>query len=167
MSSKDVDRAHSRFIAAVKRIRAGLMLERGRIIGGADAAPVLFEGQPYQVKDLTNVPENDIDYYAFELGRLQDAAREMIKVFDSPPEVVAALDNFDVALPKLRQARNPLTHPSDDARLDRAAWFSAFVNLHPDGRVEYLFDPRYQDHDAALALADGLIAYLRSGIQAR
>jgi len=167
MPTKDVDRAHSRFISAVKRIRAGLVLERSRIIDVADAAPALLEGQPYEVKDLTGVPDNDIDYYAFELGRLQDSAREMIKVFDSPPELVAALGAFELALPKLRQARNPLTHPSDDARLDRAAWFSAFVNVHPDGSVEYLFDPRYQDHEAALALADTLIAYLRAGIQAR
>lgn len=89
----------------------------------------------------------------------------MIKSLDSPPELVDALDVFDRALPKLRQARNPLTHPSDDARLDNAAWFSAFVKLHPNGHVEYLFDPRYQDHDAALALADTLIAYLRARIR--
>jgi hypothetical protein len=90
----------------------------------------------------------------------------MVKVFGSPPEVTAALAAFDQALPKLRRARNRLTHPSDDARLDNAAWFSSFVLLHPDGTVENLFDPRYQDHDAALGLADALIAYLREGIQA-
>lgn len=76
MPTQDVDRACSRFIAAVKRIRVGLVLERGRIITAAEAAPVLFKGQPYEVKDLTSVPENDLDYYAFELGRLQDGARD-------------------------------------------------------------------------------------------
>jgi len=75
----------------VKRIRAGLVLERSRIIDVADAAPALLEGQTYEVKDLTGVPDNDIDYYAFELGRLQDSAREMIKVFDSPPEPPTSL----------------------------------------------------------------------------
>jgi hypothetical protein len=118
------------------------------------------------VINLTDTPDNDLDYYAYELGRLQDAAREMAKVFTNPKEVRESLDAFNAALPNLRAARNPLTHPSDDARLDNVAWFSALVRLHGNGSVEYLFDPRYGDHDAALALADALTAYLRAAIQA-
>jgi hypothetical protein len=149
MPTKDADLARSRFLAAVKRIRAGLGLQRSRILDRAAIAPRVLEGSPYEVINLTDTPDNDLDYYAYELGRLQDAAREMAKVFTNPKEVTEALATFDAALPNLRAARNPLTHPSDDARLDNVAWFSALVRLRGNGSVEYLFDPRYGDHDAA------------------
>lgn len=115
--------------------------------------------------NLTGVPSNDLDYYAYELGRLQDAAREMLKVFDNPQSVISALTAFEVAVPGLRSARNPLTHASDDARLDDVGWFSALVRLRPDGDVEYLVDPRYGHHDAAETLAEELLRFLRDGLK--
>ncbi len=89
----------------------------------------------------------------------------MLKAFGNPQQVKDALASFDAVLPNIRHIRNPLAHPSDDARLDDVAWFSALVRLRVDGTVEYLLDPRYQHHDAAVALADALIAYLRAGIR--
>jgi hypothetical protein len=71
----------------------------------------------------------------------------------APADVVVGLATFDAAVPALRKIRNPLTHPSDDARLDAVAWFDAVVKLHPDGAVEYLVDPRYEHHDAAVELS--------------
>ncbi|MEU4651708.1 hypothetical protein [Nocardia fluminea] len=128
--------------------------------------PRLLAGTPDEVVNLTGTFDNDLDYYAVELVRLQDAAREMLKVFGSPHEVDDALASFDAALPNLRAVRNPLAHPSDDARLDGVVWFSNLVRLRDDGAVENLLDPRYQHHEAAIALADALIAYLRNGIRA-
>lgn len=164
MPTADWDKASSRYIAAVRRILAGLRLERERIMESATRAPRLLAGTAYEMVDLTNTPGNDLDYYVYELGRLQDAAREIIKDFDAPAEIVAALTEFEAAIPNLRAARNPLTHPSDDARLDDVGWFSALVRLLPDGRVEYLVDPRYRHHDAAETLSQALLVFLRRGL---
>jgi hypothetical protein len=56
--------------------------------------------------------------------------------------------------------------PSDDARLDGVAWFDAVVELRSSGAVEYLVDPRYGHHDAALDLGRVLFRYLDAGYQA-
>jgi hypothetical protein len=166
MPSKDPDKARSRFIAAVKRFQTGIRLQRDRILHARDNAPKLLAGEPHEAVDLTSVPPSDLDYYVYELGRLQDVAREMVKVFDQPVEVVEALERFDKAVPKLREARNPLTHASDDARLDDVGSFSAVIRFLDYGKVEYLVDPRYQHHDAAEALADTLLKFLRAGLRA-
>lgn len=165
MPTSDPDRARSRFIAAVKRFIQGARLERDRIVEGAASAPRLLEGTPQEAIDLTSVPENDLDYYAYELVRLQDAAREIIRVFDKPAVIVEALAKFDASVPHVRKARNPLTHASDDARLDDVVWFSALTRLHPNGTVEYLVDPRYSHHDAAEALAEAMLSFLRAGLR--
>lgn len=166
MSSKNLDRARSRFITAVSRFIAGAQLQQDRLATAAASAPRLLEGTPEEVIDLTGTPGNDLDYYVYELVRLQDAAREIIKVFDAPLEIVEALKAFDAAVPRLRAVRNPLTHASDDARLDDVGWFSALVRLRPGGHVEYLVDPRGEHQDAAEALAGSMLAYLRSGLRA-
>jgi hypothetical protein len=166
MPSSDPDRARSRFIRAVKRSIEGARLERTRIQHACDSAPRLLEGTEHEVVNLTGLPDNDLDYYVYELGRLQDAAREAIRVFDSPLELVRALAEFDLAVPNLRSARNPLTHPSDDARLDDVGWFSAFVRLGYLGSVEYLVDPRYEHHEAAERLTEVMLSYFRGGLRA-
>lgn len=166
MASVDLDRARSRFIQAVKRFIVGARLEKERLHRMAASAPRVLEGSEPEVVNLTGLPDNDLDYYIYELGRLQDAAREIIKVFDSPPEVVDVLAMFDAAIPHLRAARNPLTHASDDPRLDDVGWFSALVRFRSNGSVEYLVDPRYQHHDAAEGLATALLSYLRAGLRA-
>lgn len=112
--------------------------------------------------DLRGDPGNDIDYYVYELARLQDLAKEMNRAFGDPAEVVHALASFDATVPALRTIRNPLTHPSDDARLDGVAWFDSVVKLRANGEVEYLVDPRYGHHDAALELSRALSAYLEA-----
>lgn len=165
MSTADPDRARSRFVQAIKRFIAGARLERDRLQHQADAAPRLLQGTEHEVVNLTGLPDNDLDYYIYELGRLQDVAREIVKVLGAPAEVVDALAAFDAAVPNLRAARNPLTHASDDPRLDDVGWFSALVRHRSDGSVEYLVDPRYQHHDAAEALADALLSYLRAGLR--
>ncbi len=157
----DLHRACSRLIAATVRILDGARMQRERIIQRSDVAPRLLEGSPYEVIDLTGQPGNDLDYYAYELARLQDAAREVVRVFGAPADVVAALACFDRSIPNLRSARNPLTHTTNDARLDDVAWFSSLVRLKPDGSTEELIDPRYGHHDAAEDLAASLLAYLR------
>jgi hypothetical protein len=159
------DRACSRLIAATTRIIDGARMQRDRVIERSNKAPRILEDSPYEVIDLTGQPGNDLDYYAYELARLQDAAREVIRVFDRPPEVADALANFDCAVPNLRAARNPLTHTTNDARLDDVAWFSSLVRLKADGSTEDLVDPRYAHHDAAEELAGCLLSFLRSTLR--
>ncbi len=166
MATAALDRGRSRFIHAVDRFIEGARLEKERLRQNSQSAPRLLTGTLYEVVDLTGIPGNDLDYYIYELGRLQDAAREISKVFDKPPAVVDALTAFDADIPYLRKARNPLTHASNDARLDDVAWFSALVRYRPNGLVEYLVDPRDHHHDAAEALASALLAYLRAGLAA-
>lgn len=164
MATADPDLARSRFIGALRRIRAGLELQRSRIVGNVDAAPRMFEGTPYEVTDLSGVPTNDLDYYVFELGRLREAGRAIIKAFGKPAEIVEAAEEFKQAIPRMWETRNPLTHPSDDSRLDDVAWFSGLVELKAGGSVEYLVDPRYSHHNAALKFADAMLVYLRAGV---
>jgi hypothetical protein len=59
-----------------------------------------------------------------------------------------------------------LTHPSNDERLDDVAWFDSVVKLGPNSSVEYVVDPRYQDHDAALELSRALSRYLATTLEA-
>jgi hypothetical protein len=84
-------------------------------------APRLFAGTDHEVVDLRGEVGNDLDYYVYELGRLQDLAWTINETFDDPSEVVDALAAFDQAVPNLRKIRNPQTHPSDDERLDGVA----------------------------------------------
>lgn len=165
MPSADLDKARSRLIEAVRRSLAGARLQRDRIRNIAANAPKLLEGTEYEVVNLTGQPDNDLDYYAYELARLQDTARTTLAVFGQPQEIVDALATFDADVPNLRKARNPLTHPSNDARLDDVGWLSALVRYRSDGGVEYLVDPRYQHHTAAEELAEALLTFLRRGLR--
>lgn len=73
---------------------------------------------------------------------------------------------FEAAIPRLREIRNPLTHPNDDEKLDQVGWFSSVVSTGPDGRVSSLVDPRYGHHDAAMAYHAALTSYLRAHMKA-
>jgi hypothetical protein len=64
----------------------------------------------------------------------------------------------------LPSIRNSLTHLDDTDRLDRFATFAAAVDLLPNGGVEYLVDPRYGHHDAALELGQTLLRFLRRAL---
>lgn len=124
------------------RIVAGLELQRQRMGDRYDNAPRLLPGNSMEVVDLTADGDrgNDLDYYIFELGRLQDVARELLKAFDKPQKIVDALRTFDEAIPELRRIRNPLTHTDDTDRLDNVT-FSSVVELHRSDRVKDLVDP--------------------------
>lgn len=161
MDNPELDQAASRIVNATNRVMEGLRLQRQRILKHSDEAPRLLEGTPEETVNLSDAPTCDLDYYIYEMGRLQDLARTTLEIFDHPSEVASALTAFDEAVPNPRKARNPLTHQGGDGRLDNMAWFSAFVRLEPGGKVEYLVDPRYSDHDAAEALAESLLASLR------
>lgn len=165
MVTKDVVRAQSRFIAGARRIVAGIERQRERIEQRRAGAPRLLEGTPHETVVFSTDGDNDLDYYVYELFRLRDLTCEAIKAFGKPQELVDARDAFDAAVPKLREIRNALTHTSDDARLDDVAWFDAHIRLNPDLSAEYLVDSRYQHHDAALALGEAVLAYLRRGLQ--
>ena len=164
MPTNDPSTAARRFRFMTSRIVAGLELQRQRIQDRYDRAPRRLPGTSIEVVDLTADDDrgNDLDYYIYELGRLQDVGREILKVFDMPQEVVDALETFDQAIPNLRRIRNPLTHTDDTDRLDNVTWFSSVVELEGSGRVKDLVDPRYGHHDAALAFATAIESYLDS-----
>ena len=125
MPTSDLSTAKRRFRFMTSRIVAGLELQRQRIQDRYDRAPRLLPGTSIEVVDLTadGGRGNDLDYYIYELGRLQDAGREILKAFDRPQKVVDALEAFDDAIPNLCRIRNPLTHTNDTDRLDNVTWF--------------------------------------------
>jgi len=169
MAEPDLTRAAERFLQAVHRVEAGLIRQRDRILDRAAKAPRLLEGTEYEVINLLDDPGIDLDYYVYELGRLRHVADATIKVFErgtkaKPQPLVDARADFDAAIPKLKDIRDPVTHPNNDNKLDKVAWFSSVVNLHPDGSVEYLVDPEGHQHDVALALAKALTAHCRQVI---
>jgi hypothetical protein len=181
--TQDIDASLTRFLAAARRIRAGIEHQQSRILGQEQCLPKLLEGTEYEVRDFTNSFANDIDYYIYELGRLLDLVQdEACLVFSipnenrvnvsepervPPPELAGALEAFLLAVPMLKETRNALTHFDDSVRLDNFGSFSAAVNFLPDGSVQYLVDPRYQHHEAALALNDALVSFLRNKLTER
>lgn len=170
MAERDLDKAASRFLNVLGRISGGLERQRQRILGHAANAPRLLADSKTPVIDLTVVPGNDLDYYIYELARLRAVGESIIKVFGHrvsghPPELVDAQKRFDQGIPNLKTIRDPLTHPNDTDELDEVAWFSSVVKLKPDGTVETLVDPRYHQHDIAVAYHSALTAYLRAHLQ--
>lgn len=170
MVKRDLDKAASRFLDALRRISAGLDQQRSRIVDRAANAPRLLPGSQYEVVDLTGDTGNDLDYYIYELARLQDIGKSIIKVFGQPQCLVATQTDFESSIPNLRAIRDPLTHPNDNDKLDEVAWFSSAVKLKPDGTVEELVDPRYRHHEVAMKyhaeLTSYLQAHVRSALQA-
>lgn len=170
MAKVDLTKAAERFLSAMRRVEAGLTLQRQRVLDRSAKAPRLpFAGLAPEVILLLDDPGIDLDYYVYELGRLRHAAEAVIKVWGRgtqvpPQSVVDALAAFDVAIPKLKDIRDPITHPNNDARLSQVAWFSSIVTLHPGGRVEYLVDPDSHQHDAALALTRAVAAHCQGVI---
>ncbi|MEV6242470.1 hypothetical protein [Lentzea sp. NPDC051838] len=164
--AKDYDKAASRFLEALRRIGAGIVRQRERILDRADNAPRLLSGTPHEVIDLTGDDGNDLDYYIFELARLNDVGKSIIKVFGQPQELLDAQRAFEDVLPSLREIRNALIHPNNDEKLDNVAFFSSVIRLLPGGEVRQLVDPRYGQHDAAIDYHAMLTAYLRAHVAA-
>lgn len=164
MAKRDLDKSASRFINALRRTSAGLEQQRQRVLDRAASAPRLLPDSQFPVIDLTGDLGNDLDYYIYELARLQDIGKSIIKVFGQPRELVDAQAEFEAGIPNLRMIRNPLTHPNDNDDLDDVAWFSSAVKLKPDGSVEELVDPRYEQHEVATGYHLALAAYLRAHV---
>lgn len=166
VAPRDLDKAASRFLNALRRITSGLDTQQQRVLDRAAAAPRLLPGFHIEVIDLTGDTGNDLDYYIYELGRLEATGRSLIKVFSKPQQLVAAQTAFNLGIPKLKQIRDPLTHPNDNDELDDVGWFSSVVRHNDDGRTETLVDPRYGHHDTALAYSNVLQQHLRAHIAA-
>lgn len=170
-AARDFDTAATRFLNALRRTGEGLELQRQRILDRAAAAPELLPNDPTSAVLLTG-PDNDLDYYIYELSRLNGLGESIIKVFGKPnvrlrPDtLINAQNDFRAAIPALRDIRNALTHPNDNDQLDDYVTFSAGVRLRPDGKVDYLVDPRYQHHEAAQRYLGQLQAYLREHVRA-
>jgi hypothetical protein len=162
---RDLDKSASRFLNALRRISAGLEQQRQRILDRAASAPRLLADSQTPVIDLTGEPGNDLDYYIYELARLQAIGNSIITVFGQPSELVDAQKKFGEGIPNLSTIRNPLTHPNDNDELDEVAWFSSAVKLKPDGSVETLVDPRYEQHEVATGYHSALTMFLRAHLQ--
>lgn len=172
MASDDLDKAASRMIAAVRRVRHGLELTRHRIAEREAKMTRLDVDGGTLIVHLTD-PGNDIDFYTFDLGRLQDVAREVMRVFadpvsgKQPVELVEAVKRFDIGVPNLKAFRNALAHPSDDARLDSIVFFSSAKYLDfLTGIAVDLVNPLGAHHDYAMNLCGTLVTFLQNHITA-
>lgn len=165
MAKRDLDKAASRFLTALSRIESGLVLQRQRILDLAASAPRLLPESQTPVLDLTGDVGNDLDYYIYELARLQDTGRSIIKVFGRPPGLIDAQSAFESGIPNLRTIRNSITHPNDNDSLDDVAWFTSAVKLKRDGRVEILVDPRGQHHVVATVYLTSLMEEMRKRVR--
>ncbi|MFI5590080.1 hypothetical protein ACIA5G_33885 [Amycolatopsis sp. NPDC051758] len=165
MPKRDFDKAASRFLSALRRTGAGLEKQRHRILDRSANAPRILPDSPHEVIDLTGDDGNDLDYYVYELARLRAVGISIIKIFGQPQELLDAQRSFEASIPHLRDIRNPLTHPNDNDELDEVAFFSAVVKLQSDGSAQYLVDPRYQHHDAAVAYHKALTSFLRTCVR--
>lgn len=165
MVTEDVSRTVERFLAASGRIRQGLAIQRERVESAYNNAPRTTAGGTLEWIEVTGIKGNDLDYYAYEVGRLHDLVEEMLKSFKRPAKLVTALEEFEAAVPKFKQFRNPSTHMGDD-RLDDVITSFAAIRLLANGDADYLVDPRYQQHDAAIELLDFVHKFLLEQVHA-
>lgn len=131
----------------LRRAWAGANLCRARLAAANDAAPVLDLGDT-QVKDLRGQGGHDVDYYAWESVRILKIADKVIRAgLRGYPQVEHACDALRAAAPLLETFRNQVTHVEDNRGADDIVYFGDAVRLLPGGRVEYVVDPRYRQHD--------------------
>lgn len=71
---RDLDTSARRFAGYISRIRAGLVLQQQRIVDRHDNARPL-PGPPGLDVAILEGPDNDMDYYVYELGRLDHVGR--------------------------------------------------------------------------------------------
>lgn len=158
MPTKNPNQARRRFLRALQRTLHGLELQKRRI-----ASPLTASD------DGVFDNENDADFYVYEMGRLRAIAVAAVRTFNKPQELVDALAAFDAAVPRLKDLRDPLTHPADDRKLDSIIWAGGHAELDfgPLRRVRYPVDSRYQHHDAAVTLGTLLRGWLKDGLTCR
>ncbi len=100
----------------------------------------------------------DLDYYAHSCWQLREATKMAIRTLQMD-ELKPELAKIDLAIPRLREYRNAMTHALDfDAGL---AWVGpSVVHLRPGGAVEDVLDTRYYQHEAIEDLFAAVIAIL-------
>ena len=146
--------AVDQYMAVNRRIREGLELQRDRLLQRKSAIREHLD-------EYILGPSNDLDYYIYELARLQDLARTIAREFHAAQPVAVALKTFDVAIPHLRKLRNPLTHPSNDKRLDNIKYLVSAEHVEDfKHRGTVYLDPDSEHHEAALALSEAMDTYL-------
>src|SRR5689334_3319999 len=81
MDERQIYRVRYQLRQATNRFIEGARLTRDRILSTtADApTPLVIGGVP--VKNLVGLRNNDLDYYVFELARLQEVAQETVQLF--------------------------------------------------------------------------------------
>jgi hypothetical protein len=165
VATQDPDRAVSRYLSGLSRVGAGLEKQRQRILDQKANAPRIRAGS-HEIVDFTGNEGLDLDYYIFEMVRLRDMGKAIRGSFkDEHAAIGALLDRFDKRVPRLGEIRNALVHIVDRDHLDDVMWFESVVRRLQDGRVEYLVDPRYGHHDAALELLQALRAFLHGRLR--
>jgi hypothetical protein len=77
-------------------------------------------------------------------------------------EVDRAREALRAEAPLLESFRDQVTHVEDNRGADDITYFTDAVRLLPGGRVEYVVDPRYHQHDLLGALVAAAEAALRT-----
>ena len=106
----------------------------------------------------------DLDFYAFAAWQLRESGRQaqnrMSGVSEVHPKIEQLLAQLDAAIPDLKSFRDEMTHAVDDVN-GHHAQFGAFVaQLLPGGKVRYILDSRYENHEALEDFFAGLVAVL-------
>jgi hypothetical protein len=154
MVAKNLEQAVSRFKSATSRIREGLTIQRQRIQDAYDAAPRIFEGEPFEWVEVSGISVNDVDYYAYELVRLWKTAEAMQRPLGFPQELTDAIEEFAKAFPRLLTYRNATTHFANTPDLDNVVVLSSALEPDDDGMsLRAMVSPlSEQDHGVAMAL---------------
>lgn len=107
----------------------------------------------------------DLDFYAFAAWQLREAGRQAQKRMTPMPEVrqnvAQLLEQLDRAIPGLQTFRDEMTHAIDDVNVDHAQLGEFVARLLPGGDVQYVLDPRFEDHEALEDFFAGLVAVLQ------
>jgi hypothetical protein len=131
----------------LRRAWAGANLCRDRLAQAENSAPVIDVGE-LQIKDLRGQGGHDVDYYAWESVRILKIVDKVIKArLRGHSDVARARDELRAEAPLLEEFRNQATHVEDNRGADDVVYFGDAVRLLPGGRVEYVVDPRYRQHD--------------------
>lgn len=85
MAKRDYDKSASRFLNALRRITHRLLTQHQRILERAASPPRLHPNLEIEIVDLRDDPGNDLDYYIYELARLSETGKSIIRSSASPP----------------------------------------------------------------------------------
>ncbi len=97
------DTAVPRFTSAARRIRAGIVQQKRRLDERQSSTKGMHVGA-HEVLDFSDDEGLDLDYYAYELVRLQTLTEVTIKVFKQPQALIDALDDFKTHSPTSRRS---------------------------------------------------------------